>query len=200
MIYSLTGTLTDILDDKVVIDINGMGYEVFIAQKVKPQLPNLSENIKLFTHHHIREDQQTLFGFLSLKDKYFFTKLTSVSGVGPKVALKMLSDLDSMDIATAILSNNIPTLTQISGVGKKMAERLIIELKDKLDFMPTISVDGTQRTPLSLSNEFNTDLTLALKTLGYTHDEIQRSIAKSKDALSDNMSLEAAIKLTLKTL
>ena len=199
MIFSLSGNLNDVLDDKIIIDTPGVGYEVFIPERLKQSLPALGHKLKVFTYHHVREDQQTLFGFLTLKDKEFFCLLTSVSGVGPKVALKMLSDLDAGIISAAIVGNNIAQLTQISGVGKKMAERLIIELKDKVGHFSSISEKDIISKD-SLSKSFKDDLSLALKALGYTQDEVNKSISHASTRLNDEMSIQEAIKTTLKTL
>ena len=200
MIFSLDGFLSDIFEDKLIISVAGIGYEVFVPERIKRQLPAVNEPLKLFTYHHIREDQQLLFGFQSLEDKQFFCLLISVSGVGPKVGLKMLSDLTVSDIAGAIINNSITTLTQISGVGKKMAERLIIELKDKVASLNIGTSEASFTAKDSLSSPFKLDLTLALKSLGYNQNEIDRSISLSKDKLNDSLSIEEAIKLTLKTL
>ena len=200
MIFSVTGELNDILNDSIVVTTQGIGYEIFIPERLKQQLPALTSSIKLFTYHHIREDQQSLFGFLTLDDKQFFCLLTSVSGVGPKVALKMLSDFDAPTLSAAIVGNNIPQLTQVSGVGKKMAERLIIELKDKVGGLANSAILHDNNNKDHLSITFKDDLTLALKALGYTQDEVTRSIKHAGDRLSDDMSLQQAIKATLKTL
>ena len=199
MIFSVTGSLNDILDDKLVLLTHGIGYEIYIPERLKQSLPKIGDDVTVFTYHHVREDQQTLFGFLTLADKDFFSLLTSVSGVGPKVALKMLSELDSGTISTAIVGNNIPQLTQISGVGKKMAERLIIELKDKVGSFSSVSAQGFASKD-SLSASFKDDLSLALKALGYTQEEVNRSINSAADRLDDSMSIQQAIKTTLKTL
>ena len=200
MIFSVNGELSDILDDRIVLVTAGLGYEIFIPERLKQELPAIGEFLKVHTYHHVREDQQSLFGFLSLSDKDFFNMLISVSGVGPKVALKMLSDLDATLISSAIVGNNIAQLTQISGVGKKMAERLIIELKDKVSAFSSSTVEGMVSSSNQLSATFKDDLSLALKALGYTQDEVNRSIQQASARLSDDMSIQQAIKTTLKSL
>ena len=201
MIFFLEGLFVDILENAIVIDVNGIGYKVIISSQVKNKLPAISQKVKLFTYFHVREDQQVLFGFLSLEDKQLFTKLISVSGVGPKVAMKMLSDLEPTHLCQAILNNDLAQLTQISGVGKKMAERLIIELKDKLHFSSTIPIQkDSLGTRQGITLEFKDDLILTLKTLGYHQEEIRRALNKSSSEMDHTMSLQHAIKVTLKHL
>ena len=201
MYFYIQGALKHIFEDTVVVDASGVGYYFMIPSRIKSQLPAVGDSIKLFTYFHVREDQQSLFGFLTLEDKELFIKLISVSGVGPKVALKMVSELEPMVLCKAILNNDLVQLTQVSGVGKKMAERLIIELKDKLSGFSMISDGEEVATPLTqISMSFKNDLTLALKTLGYSTEEIKKAMAKMLSSLSDDMSLETAIKTSLKYL
>ena len=194
MIYQITGKLVAILSDSIVVDANGLGYQIIIPASYQSQLPALNNTIQLFTHFHVREDHQTLFGFLSLDEKDIFTKLTSVSGVGPKVAIRILSEKSINELTTAIFSNDIPTLISISGVGKKMAERLIIELKDKLD-KSSLSTLPSQTPANSLYIE---DLSLALNTLGYSKEETKRLISKASAKISPDDPIEASIKTVLK--
>jgi len=194
MIYQLTGKLINILSDSVIVDVNGLGYQVIIPSSYQQSLPTLGETLQLFTYFHVREDQQVLFGFLSTQEKEFFNKLTSVSGVGPKVAIKILSEQSIQELTQAIYSNNINTLVSISGVGKKMAERLIIELKDKLDFVETSQVPQQQ----PVDNAYLDDLSLALKTLGYTKDETKRLITNASQHISPSDPIETSIKTVLK--
>ncbi len=194
MIYQLTGKLINILSDSVIVDVNGLGYQVIIPSSYQQSLPSLGETLQLFTYFHVREDQQILFGFLSTQEKEFFNKLTSVSGVGPKVAIKILSEQSIQELTQAIYSNNINTLVSISGVGKKMAERLIIELKDKLDFVETSHVPIHQ----PVDNAYLDDLSLALKTLGYSKDETKRLITNASQHISPSDPIETSIKTVLK--
>ncbi len=196
MIYYLNGKLVDILNDSIVIDVNGVGYNVLIPSSYMSKLPPLGNPYKVFTYHHVREDQELLFGFSSKTEKSLFLKLTSVSGVGPKVAIKILSELNAEQLTQAIVGAHIPTLVAISGVGKKMAERLIIELKDKCDDIHHNSENTPAQTGLNAA--YLDDLTLALKTLGYTRDEIKKSITKAGSTLSAKEPIQSSIKLVLK--
>ena len=195
MIYYIKGNLVDILEDAVVIEAAGIGYQLLVPSSYKKELPEIGSKIKLFTYHHVREDQELLFGFLNEQQKQFFLKLTSVSGVGPKVGIKILSEMTITELSHAILGNKISTLVSLPGVGKKMAERLIIELKDKLDIIPT-----NQTTTSTLDTAYLDDLSLALKTLGYSKDEISKAISNSEHLLSSSDELTVSIKHVLKNI
>ena len=196
MIVHIDGALTDILADSLVIDVRGVGYHVMIPQSYQKSLPPIGKSLKLYTYHHIREDQEVLFGFLSHQEEQFFIRLTSVSGVGPKVGIKIMSEMSISDITEAILNNNLSTLVSLPGVGKKMAERMIIELKDKLDVIPNTAASYV--TTATIDKSYLDDLTMALKTLGYSRDEIKRAISKSQQVLSSKDPIQTSIKHILK--
>ena len=202
MIYFVTGILSHTEDNYIVIEAHGVGYKIMVPENVMYSLPKLGESIKLYTYFHVREEQQHLYGFSSLEDKNIFTTLTSVSGVGPKVGIKILSTIETRDLIAAILQENITTLTSVSGVGKKMAERMIIELKDKLaKLFPTLPESSGNHPGLQkVSKEMTQDLTLALKTLGYSKDEIRKAVTAASDSLKESQSLEQSIKILLKYL
>jgi Holliday junction DNA helicase RuvA len=201
MIYSLSGVLSDVLDGSIVIDCCGVGYEVIVPTTVSSRLPGVGESLRIYTYHYIREDQQLLFGFVSDEDKRFFILLTSVSGIGPKVGVKIMSYLTSQQLTQAILEENIGVLIDIPGVGKKVAERLVVELKDKVSKLFSssfgVSIQGHVSSP-SLSTSVSQDLILALKTLGYHQDEIKKAISLASSELSTGQNLEASIKVLLK--
>ena len=196
MIYYVKGILADILADSIIVETNGLGYNIIIPSSYKKELPELGKPLKIFTYHHVREDQELLFGFLNEQQKQFFLKLTSVSGVGPKVGIKILSELSITELSHAILGNKIATLVSLPGVGKKMAERLIIELKDKLDIIPMSESNPEKR----LDTAYINDLSLALKTLGYSKEEINKAISNSEHLLSSNDELTISIKHVLKNI
>lgn len=196
MIFSVFGKLKSIENDSCIINVNGLGYEVYIPENIKKDLPQIGESIELFTYHHIREDNQQLFGFIKIEDKHIFLKLISVSGLGPKLASKILSEYNASELASAIVGKNIHKLTQLPGVGKKMAERLIIELKDKLDFIAT----PLEESNTTISGAFKDDIISALRALGYSMEEIKQSLKKCASTLASSMTLEQAIKATLKYL
>lgn len=202
MIFFINGTLSHTEDDFIVIEANGVGYKITIPETLLYTLPEIGSQLKVYTYFHVREDQQQLFGFKSIEEKNIFTTLTSVSGVGPKVGIKILSSLEIKELLHAILQENLPVLTSVSGVGKKMAERIIIELKDKIPkLFPSIpEPEALPEIKESVSKNMQDDLTLALKTLGYSTDEIRRSIKSASDSLSETQTLEDGIKILLKHL
>jgi holliday junction DNA helicase RuvA len=200
MIYSITGQVESILDHSIIINTQGIGYEVFVSELVISKAPKVGHPLTVYTYHHVREDLQVLYGFSSLEDKNFFTILTSVSGVGPKVAIRILSS-ETESIVQAIMQENIASLTSIQGVGKKMAERMIVELKDKLSkIYDNIPHPAGKETPQNTNKETMNDTILALKTLGYKNDEIKRAIALANDQLKETTHLESKIKVLLKHL
>jgi holliday junction DNA helicase RuvA len=203
MIYHLKGTLSEKNETFIILDVQGIGYQIFAASTVINNLPTLDSSLKIYIYHHIREDQQVLYGFSTKEDREIFIKLTSVSGVGPKVGIKVLSTLTSAQLTQAIITGDVLELTKVPGIGKKVAERLIIELKDKLPSIEGLSIEPSNATNLNeiqLNTEFTQDLSLALKTLGYHQEEIKRALSKSKIQNSPTPSLEDGIKILLKHL
>lgn len=202
MIYYLDGTLEEQHDEFIVLATSGTGYQVFMPSLTQQNLPAISDPLKLYIYHHIREDSQTLFGFETIEDRDFFIQLTSVSGIGPKVGLKILSTLPTQQIIQAIIQGDLVALTSVSGVGKKMAERMVIELKDKLPkvFQSAATMAQNASPTAAIPNDLSQDLSLALRSLGYKSDEIKTALKASAANLSDAMSLEDGIKVLLKHL
>ncbi|RAP38767.1 Holliday junction branch migration protein RuvA [Candidatus Marinamargulisbacteria bacterium SCGC AAA071-K20] len=196
MIFKIEGSLEEAIDDFIVIKTGGLGYQVFVPITVLNTLPEKSEPVSLYTYHHIREDSQKLFGFPSLDERSFFLSLISVSGVGPKVGMKVLSHLDIASLVTAIQTGDSHTLVSVPGVGKKVAEKIIIELNDKLP--STLSVHVSSKR--SFQHNLDDDLFLALKTLGYKRDEINKCLSKAGPKVTPEKSLEENLKVLLKHL
>src|SRR5262249_34741592 len=130
MIAHLKGTILEKHPNQVIVDVNGVGYDVTIPVMAYSSLPETGSAVALHIHTHVREDALALFGFSSLKDKLLFEKLITVSGIGPKLAITALSGLSAADLATAIRAGSIEQLVRIPGVGKKTAERMVLELRD----------------------------------------------------------------------
>lgn len=190
MIFSVTGTVTHLFDDRVVLQAGGIGYEILVTEKTRQSLQISQESITLFTHDYVREDQHLLYGFLLLPDKQFFNLITTVSGMGPKLAMKVLDAVTPEQFSGYIIGENIPLLTQISGIGKKMAERLIIELKDKIGSL------GIQSEMSASNTRQNQDLILALQALGYHVTEIKRAMSKAPKEIM-TLPVEEGIKKIL---
>ena len=167
MIYSIQGILQLKTSTSIIVNTQGIGYEILIPEPLIQSIGNNGDDIQLYTYHHIREDSMQLFGFSTLEDRQFFIKLTSVSGVGPKVGLKILSTLSVSQLVHALLTENLIQLTSVSGVGKKMAERMVVELKDKVsEFAISADSDITiQANEPNLKQQENDDIILGRKDL-----------------------------------
>lgn len=197
MIDYLKGRIADKKEDYCIVDTHGLGYRVYMPSRIIDTLL-LDSDQKVFTHHHFREDSQELYGFSESKDRDIFQLLISVSGVGPKVALKALSQFDAATLLNALSQEDIDTLTQISGVGKKGAERMIIELKDKCGQLGfEVSMPNTVNYKAS---SLDTDISAALKQLGYDNQEIKHALANSLQERSHCKSVEESLKVLLKFL
>ena len=202
MIYSLDGRVSHIDDTYVVINVSGVGYMVHCLTPYLSQLKK-DDSAELLIYHHFREDNQQLFGFQSDTERNVFETLLSVSGIGPKVALGILSNVGLQDFIQAIQTDNIMFITQCPGIGKKTAERMILELKDKLSpYIIDLSPSAVDKNiPIvDPSNNDSEDLLLALRQLGYQKDEIKRVFIKHATEIAGESSIENQIKVILKHL
>ena len=201
MITFLKGTIIKKESTKAIINVNNIGYEVFCTT---PHLNHLTINQEstIITYHHIKEDIQQLYGFENDESKAFFETLISISGIGPKVALTILSSVSVSDFIHAIQTKNIVFITQCPGIGKKTAERIIVELKDKVSQF-ILSADDIQHTNLAepqANTDTNDDIFQALSQLGYKKEEIKRGFIKHAKELANESSIENQIKILLKYL
>jgi holliday junction DNA helicase RuvA len=181
MIAYIKGHLLTIQDDSVIVDVHGVGYEIICPNPFAFQA-SLNKEILINTYHYVREDLQVLYGFKNEDEKYLFTKLISVSGIGPKGALAILSGVDIAGFVTAIEQEDDKFLTQFPGVGKKTARQIILDLKGKLTNVFSISTD-TEQEPLgngSIHSEAFKEAEEALKALGYTDREVKNVIPMLK--------------------
>jgi len=192
MIAQLRGTLADKRPNQVLVDVGGVGYLVHIPVSTFYALGDLHSNVTLLIHTQVREDAIALYGFLSSREKHLFELLISASGVGPVLALKILSGMTVDDLVPAVRAGDLVRLTRIPGVGRKTAERMVVELRDKLAAMET---PGTARQPLTATGGEN-EVVFALTNLGY-----DRSIAeKTVEAVRTNGStndFEALLRASL---
>lgn len=191
MIAHVSGVVAEKFLNSLIVDVGGVGYEVYVAM-LDYDLARLGEPVKLYTHHHIREQEQSLFGFSSLAAKRLFEMLTSVQGIGPKAALAILSLAPSEQVRSAIANADAGFIQKASGVGKRSAERVVVDLKDKVG-LPT----GTyQQFKPQQVTELPTDEAMeALMALGFT-------LAQATEALRDvdtNLSTEERIKQALRS-
>lgn len=171
MIAQLRGTLADKRPNQLLIDVNGVGYLVYIPLSTFYALGDLHTETTLLIHTHVREDAFSLFGFLTSREKHIFELLLSASGVGPVLALKILSGMSVDDLIPAIRSGDLARLTRIPGVGKKTAERIVVELRDKLAAM-----EATVPTPPSSRTGLEADVISALLNLGYERRAAEKAV------------------------
>ena len=188
MIASLKGKLESLGSDFAVINVGGIGLQVYIPTSTLSTLGSVGGDVKLYTHLHLREDNATVYGFVSTEELELFKALINVSGLGPKMALAMLSAMDIEQLTMAIATGNAELLTGIPGIGKKMANRLVLELKDKIG-AGLITASVTQLA------EENADVLAALTSLGYSASEATRALASLPR--DQELSLEEKVKLAL---
>ncbi|HMU66847.1 MAG TPA: Holliday junction branch migration protein RuvA [Cellvibrionaceae bacterium] len=181
MIGRLTGRLVEKQPPHLLIDVQGVGYELLAPMTTFYQLPGLGESLSLYTHLSISEAAHQLFGFASSADRSFFRLLIKVTGVGPKMALAILSAMDAQECAQCLLQNNLIALVRIPGVGKKTAERLVIEMRDRLkDWAPQASASPQAAQDLPAAQVLNAmvaEAESALVALGYKPAEAAKAIA-----------------------
>jgi Holliday junction DNA helicase RuvA len=170
MIAHLRGNLVAKHPNQAIVECAGVGYDVVITVPTFSDLPEAGSEVALFIHTHVREDQLALFGFLRAEEKKLFEKLLLVSGIGPKLAVTILSGMPATDMVGAIRSNDIARLTKIPGIGKKTAERMVLELKDKLEEF-TAAPTPPPVTPLE------DDVISALMNLGYQRPAAERALS-----------------------
>lgn len=193
MIARLSGTLLELKTNGVVLDVAGVGYELAIPLGTFSALPPAGEKAVLHVHTHVREDAIQLFGFATREEKAVFERLISVSGIGPKVALTVLSGLPLPELVGAIVSQNARLLSTIPGVGKKLAERLGLELKEKLSGFGLGAAPGAPAAKTSVVD----DAIGALQNLGYKALQAEQAVEKAVTSVGPadlNKILQAALK------
>ena len=180
MIAFLNGKLADKTPSTVILDVQGVGYELFISLSTYDRLPATGSDCRLLTYHHIREDAQVLFGFAQAEEKRMFERLIDVNGVGPKLALSVLSGLTVSELVAAIAESNVKRISSVHGVGKKTAERIIVELRDKVD--PLEALAGRTAGGGDARNAMLRDAILALSQLGFPQDQARKMVQSALDA------------------
>jgi holliday junction DNA helicase RuvA len=194
MIAHLRGKLIARHPAQVIVDVGGVGYDVTLSVPAFSELPPLGGEVGLHIHTHVREDQIALYGFLRAEEKQLFEKLITVSGIGPKLAVIILSGMAAGDVTGAIRGNDVARLTKIPGVGRKTAERLVLELRDKLP--PTTGTDQVHVVPsLSATQE---DVLSALVNLGYQRSLAEKALASVEKNGSFDVMFRAALAVMAK--
>jgi Holliday junction DNA helicase RuvA len=198
MFAYIKGTLEYKMEGYVIVDVHGIGYKIFMSETGIEKLGNIGDTVKIHTYLKVREDDMSLFGFNIAEELSMFELLISVSGVGAKTALSMLSCIEPSKFALAVITNDLKTLTKIPGIGAKSAQRIVLELKDKLKTEK--AVDTSENSEIAESIEKDNkleDAVSALQVLGYNRKEIEKVFEKAE--LSD-FSVEDLIKKGLQLL
>lgn len=200
MISYLRGTLAAFEEDKVVIDVGGVGYGVYMSGQAMGRLPSVGKEVKLHTYLNVKEDAMQLYGFLSRDDLAVFKLLIGVNGIGPKGGLGVLSALSPDDLRFAVLANDVKAICAAPGIGKKTAEKLILELKDKMkleDALDHIASDTAEAVLDAESHgRVQSEAVQALVALGYGSTEALRAVKKVE--VNESMEVEDVLKLALK--
>lgn len=198
MIAFLRGKVLNVTSDHVIIDVNGVGYRVFIPSNLANHFSSIGKEVDLFTYFHVKEDQMQLFGFLDPGDKEMFEMLLEVGGIGPKLALGILSAVTKDKLAQAIVEEKISLLTKLPGIGKKTAQRLILELKDKIA-KSNMFFPKDNKLPDQRLDAYN-DALDALLGLGYSQKEVEPLLQAILEEKGYNISLDVLIKSVLQEL
>jgi len=195
MIAFLHGTLAEKTPSTVVLDVQGVGYELFISLSTYDRLPATGSKCRLLTYYHVRQDTQVLFGFAQAEEKQMFERLINVNGVGPKLALSVLSGLTVAELVAAIAESNVKRISSVHGVGKKTAERIVVELRDKVD--PLEALAGRTAGGGDPRNAMLRDVILALGQLGFPQDQARKMVQAALDADPAITDTEALLRKAL---
>jgi len=198
MIAFLQGTLVEALPTQVLVEVEGVGYEALIPLSSYDKLPQPGHKVKLLTHLAVREDAHTLYGFMSAAERDLFRLLiNTVSGIGPKIALNVLSGMSVTTFRGAVANGDIKGLSQISGVGRKTAERIVVELKDRIGGAGAWEAASAQRA-LSPADQKLNDGALALMALGFKQIEAHDAVRKAQSGLAPEATVEDLVRACLK--
>jgi len=197
MITFLDGKLVSALPTQATVDVNGIGYEVFIPLSSYDKLPTVGQAIRILTHLAVREDAHILYGFMTVPERDLFRLLVNnVSGIGPKLALAVLSGMSVSNFKTAVVNSDIAAISNISGLGKKTAERIVLELKDKLGVAAAWEAATAAHAPTPEQEQAN-EAVLALIALGYKQVDAHKAV-RDLQTQGQAKSAEELVKLALK--
>lgn len=196
----IKGELAEINTDYIVVEAGGIGYQVFISLQTFDYLPSVGEDLKIYTYLYLREDAMILYGFLTKDDLELFKLLISVSGIGPKGGLAILSTLEADDLRFAILSGDAKAISKAPGVGGKTAQRVILELKDKLSLEDAFEAktEHVQKNAAVAGGSVKNDAVMALTALGYSSTESLKAVSAVE--ITEDMDVEEVLKAALKHL
>jgi len=198
VITFLHGKLTDVLPTQIIIEVGGVGYELLIPLSSFNKLPQPGHELHILTHLHIREDAHVLYGFMTSQERDLFRMLiNTVSGIGPKIALNILSGMNVTAFRGAVANNDVKALSQISGVGKKTAERIVVELKDKIGPAGAWEASSAQRA-LSPADQKINDAILALIALGFKQTDAHDAVRSALDRLGPDAGPDDLVRASLR--
>src|SRR5213083_2608425 len=198
MITFLDGKLVNALPTQAIVDVGGVGYEVFIPLSSYDKLPAAGQSIRILTHLAVREDAHVLYGFMTPAERDLFRLLVNhVSGIGPKLALAVLSGMSVNNFKAAVVSNDVASLSKISGVGKKTAERMVLELKDRVGVAAAWEAASAMHAPTPEQEQAN-EAVLALIALGYKQVDAHRLVRDLQERECAGKSAEELVKMALK--
>jgi Holliday junction DNA helicase RuvA len=196
MIALLRGRIIDKQPNRLVVDVHGVGYEVLVPLSTFYEVGDEGADVALHIHTHVREDALLLYGFLTVLEQQVFERLIGISGIGPKLAVAVLSGIDPRDLVTAVQRGDVARLVAIPGIGKKTAERIVLELKDRL---AAFSAMPAAAAPASAADRLRDDLVSALVNLGYHRPQAEKSVETALKSDPD-MAFENALRQSLRTL
>ncbi|NLJ65902.1 MAG: Holliday junction branch migration protein RuvA [Clostridiales bacterium] len=195
MFAYIKGTLEEVHPQKVVLEVDGIGYEIMVPESILPKLPETGSQIKLYTYFNVREDIQELYGFYNREEKSIFEQLITVSGIGPKVSMAILSVLTPAQLALAIVTDDVKTLCNAPGVGKKTAQRMVLELKEKINHEELIGQGDPDSGDSTMGRQ--NEVVEALVALGYQPQEARQAFNAIENKEQD---VSTMIRLSLKML
>ena len=198
MISMIRGELIAMEDEKVIVDVNGIGFGIFMPQQSMSLLPSIGTEVRLHTYLSVREDAMQLFGFLTADDLYVFKLVIGVSGIGPKGGLSILSEMTPDELRFAVMAGDANAISKAPGIGKKTAEKLIIELKDKLSIEDVLNRSSSEvvMQPTQQNQEMQSEAVQALVALGYGSTEAMKAVKKV--IAEDGDTVEDILKQALK--
>ena len=199
MIAHIQGLLHFKSPEYLVIDVDGIGYQVHVPLSTFYDLPQVGNTVSLHIHTHVREDALQLYGFQSPEEKALFVRLMSISGIGPRLAVNILSGISPAELVESLGHNNLARLISIPGVGRKTAERIMLELRDKLTALAP-SHDATAPAKIAADEAMNEDALSALLNLGYKKGVAQQAIENARKRLEGEVTLETLLKESLRAL
>ncbi|MBA2433383.1 MAG: Holliday junction branch migration protein RuvA [Chthoniobacterales bacterium] len=198
MITFLAGKLAAALPTQAIVEVNGVGYELLIPLSSYDRLPVVGQPLQILTHLHVREDAHILYGFMSAAERDLFRLLVNnVSGIGPKLALAVLSGMSVGNFKSAVVNGEVASLAKISGLGKKTAERIVLELKDKLGVAAAWEVASATHAPSAAESQAN-EAVLALIALGYKQVDAHKTVRELQEKQPEVKGAEELVKMALK--